>query len=615
MNMAISAVTPDFLQGGGEMGELTRRFDWGATTLGPPEVWPQSLRLAVRLLLTSQHPMFIWWGPDLIQFYNDAYRLTMGPERHPRALGQPGRACWEEIWDIIGPQIELVLSGRGATWREDQLVPVTRHGRREDVWWTYGYSPIHDDQAANGVGGVLVVCNDVTDRHRIVEALQASEQRLKLALDASQLVGIWDWDVAADRITGDARFARLHGLDPGRVETGLTRAEAHVRLHPDDRARLGETLDDAIANGRPPGLRGTPRRADGGVRWAEAHGVQMIDPEGRQHYLGATVDVTAGRAAEERLRSLFEQAPGFVAVMRGPDHVFELHNQAYSDLLGGRDLAGQSVRDAMPELAGQGFLERLDQVYVSGEPFVARGAEIMLQRSAEGLERRFLDFVYQPIRDADGAVSGILAQGHDITEQRKAEEHRQLLVNELNHRVKNTLSTIQAVAQQTMRDNVPMKQARDAFVDRLIAMSRNHDLLTMTNWEGADLSDVVDQALSAHVPPDRRRVAGPSLQLEPRVALALGMALHELATNAAKYGALSIAAGQVEVLWSVDPDDRGGRRLALQWREHGGPPVAPPGRKGFGSRLIERGLSQELNGEARLIYEPTGVVCLITAPV
>lgn len=126
MNMAISAVTPDFLQGGGEMGELTRRFDWESTPLGSPEVWPQSLRLAVRLLLTSQHPMFIWWGPDLIQFYNDAYRLTMGPERHPRALGQPGRACWEEIWDIIGPQIDLVLSGRGATWHEGQLVPVTR---------------------------------------------------------------------------------------------------------------------------------------------------------------------------------------------------------------------------------------------------------------------------------------------------------------------------------------------------------------------------------------------------------------------------------------------------------------------------------------------------------
>ena len=142
------------------MGALTRAYDWTKTPLGPPDGWPQSLKTAVRLLLTSQHPMFIWWGPELIQFYNDAYRQTMGPERHPSALGQCGYDCWTEIWDIIGPQIEFVMAGKGATWHVDQLVPVTRHGRREDVWWTYGYSPIDIE---GQVGGVLVVCNDVTD--------------------------------------------------------------------------------------------------------------------------------------------------------------------------------------------------------------------------------------------------------------------------------------------------------------------------------------------------------------------------------------------------------------------------------------------------------------------
>ena len=118
--------TQDFLRGGGEMGALTRGYDWTKTPLGPPDGWPQSLKTAVRLLLTSQHPMFIWWGPELIQFYNDAYRQTMGPERHPSALGQYGYDCWTEIWDIIGPQIEFVMAGKGATWHVDQLAPVTR---------------------------------------------------------------------------------------------------------------------------------------------------------------------------------------------------------------------------------------------------------------------------------------------------------------------------------------------------------------------------------------------------------------------------------------------------------------------------------------------------------
>src|SRR4029077_19955765 len=113
-------------------------------------------------VLDSNHPMMIFWGPDLIQFYNDALRKSMGPERHPSALGQPVRECWGEIWPIIGAQIESIMANGPATWHEDQLVPVMRHGRREDSWWTYGYSPIRD---ATGVRGILVVCNDVTKEH------------------------------------------------------------------------------------------------------------------------------------------------------------------------------------------------------------------------------------------------------------------------------------------------------------------------------------------------------------------------------------------------------------------------------------------------------------------
>jgi PAS domain-containing protein len=167
--------TFDFLSNGGELGKLMRACNWEATPLGAPQRWPEILKTTLRLVLTSNHPMFIWWGHDLIQFYNDAYRKTMGPERHPSALGQPGRECWGEIWDIIGPQIESVMAGGGATWHEDQLVPVTRHGQREEVWWTYGYSPIED---SSGVRGVLVVCNDVTNEHLHREELKKLNQQL-----------------------------------------------------------------------------------------------------------------------------------------------------------------------------------------------------------------------------------------------------------------------------------------------------------------------------------------------------------------------------------------------------------------------------------------------------
>ncbi len=170
----------DFLAGGGEMGARMRAHDWAATGLGPPEGWPPPLRTAVRLMLNTGHPMYIWWGPELLCLYNDAYRRSIGPERHPGSLGRPGREVWAEIWPIIGPQIEQVMRGEGATWHENQLVPITRHGRLEEVYWTYSYSPIDEERAPNGVGGVLVVCTETTEavreRARQAFALALSER-------------------------------------------------------------------------------------------------------------------------------------------------------------------------------------------------------------------------------------------------------------------------------------------------------------------------------------------------------------------------------------------------------------------------------------------------------
>jgi PAS domain S-box-containing protein len=308
----------DFLSGGGEMGALTRAFDWANTSIGAPKTWPQSLRTTLRILLTSRHPMFIWWGPELIQFYNDAYLRTMGPERHPSALGQRGRDCWAEIWDIIGPQIDFVMAGKGATWQEDQLVPVTRHGGLQQVWWTYGYSPI---DAESGVGGVLVVCNDVTEGHETREALRRVNATIEAEREATR--------EANDKLAAESGF----------------------------------------------------------------------------------------------LRELFQQAPSFVAVLRGPEHIFELTNAAYIQLVGHRDVVGMTVRDALPEIAGQGFLELLDNVYRTGEPFVGKQIPAVLQVAPNGpTERRLLDFVYQPIKGADGTVRGIFVEGIDFTQSAITQE-------------------------------------------------------------------------------------------------------------------------------------------------------------------------------------------------
>jgi two-component sensor histidine kinase len=479
----------DFLAGGGEMGALTRAFDWNGTLLGSPGTWPQSLRVTVRLLLNTGHPMFIWWGPDLIQFYNDAYRRTLGPERHPSALGQSGRVCWAEIWDIIGPQIDFVMSGKGSTWDEDRLVPVTRNGRREDVWWTYSYGPI---DVEGGVGGVLVVCNDVTAQHLTHDALK-------------------------------------------------------------DQSRL--------------------------------------------------------------LRQMFEQAPSFMAVLRGPDHVFELTNAAYRKLVGDRDIVGKPVREVIPEVEGQGYFELLEEVYRSGKTHVGRRMPLAL-RAAEGLppKQLFLDFVYAPIMEANGEVSGIFVEGVDITDHMRAEEHLRLINDELQHRVKNTLTVVSAIASQTLR-GTSNDDALNKFQNRLAAFATAHDSLTTANWAAGGVRNIVQGALTPHRSADDRfSISGPDIILGAKPALSLALAIHELATNAVKYGALSDDCGRVRIEWD-ERFDGGMPTFHFLWQEADGPAVVEPSSLGFGSLLIRRVLEADFGPNVETLYQERGLICRLSAPM
>ena len=287
------------------MGALTRAHDWSATPLGRPESWPQSLRTAVRILLNTNHPMFIWWGPELIQFYNDAYRQTMGPERHPGALGQRGRECWAEIWPIIGPQIEQVMSGGGATWNENQLVPVTRHGRLEQVYWTYGYSPIDED---DGIGGVLVVCRDVTSDYLAAAALREREAELARVQQIGRIGGLEVDLTTGFRNRRSPEYLLIHGLPPDAAN------ESHEdwvqRLHPEDRETTEKKFRDAVAGDvREYSVRyRIIRPNDGETRWISVKSTIERDAQGKAlRLVGAHTDITEQIAAEQALRQSEER--------------------------------------------------------------------------------------------------------------------------------------------------------------------------------------------------------------------------------------------------------------------------------------------------------------------
>jgi PAS domain S-box-containing protein len=227
-------------------------------------------------------------------------------------------------------------------------------------------------------------------------------------------------------------------------------------------------------------------------------------------------------------------------------------------------------------------------------------------------------FFTSPIRDKTGDVVQHFVSVVDLTKHKQEEDRLRFLLAELNHRTQNTLATVQAIAVQTLRGAAD-KEVVDTFEGRILALSKAHSLLGRKDWERVSLRDVIDQILQPFGLNDRRvarfSVGGEDVRLQPKAALTLAMVFHELATNAAKHGALSNgAAGEIDIAWQVEPTPQGDR-MRLRWQESGGPPVTPPGRKGFGSRLIEGGLAQELDGEVRLDYELAGVVCQIIMPV
>jgi two-component sensor histidine kinase len=221
----------------------------------------------------------------------------------------------------------------------------------------------------------------------------------------------------------------------------------------------------------------------------------------------------------------------------------------------------------------------------------------------------------QAIEDSNGAIVGAVSVGLDITERKRGEEQRRLLVNELNHRVKNTLAIVQSIVLQTLRASSNPMEVRDALQSRLIALSSAHDVLNRESWEGAELAAVVAAALDAHAGAGQVHAEGPAVWLPPSFAMSMTLILHELATNAAKYGALSAANGHVRLGWAVQKAGENKLHLTIRWSERDGPPVAQPRRRGFGSRLIARLMAAEQDGSSVIDYAASGVTCILNAVI
>ena len=472
--------------------------------------------------------------------------------------------------------------------------------------------------------------DEVTENLRVVdEELQRSERRFQTIADAMpQLV----WSTLPDGYHDyfNRRWHDFTGTEPGTTMGGIW----NDLLHPDDRQRAARRWQHSLETGEPYEIEYRFKAADGAYRWFIGRAVPIRDRSGRiERWFGTCTDIHDKKLAEGALVAAQEQLTARVAelaqekarlerlMISAPNVIF------INDLRRGRNAyINPQVFDALgyapSELMGRPLKALGDLVHPEDRARVAE-FDAQVRRMADGEVKeieyrirhadgshRWFQFRETPFqRDGAGKVTQILGTALDIGARKQADERQQMLIRELHHRVKNILATVQAIASATGRSSRSFEVFREDFSERLVSLGRTHSLLTREAWAGADLRDILGSELAPYMDAGGGRVTieGPSIIIPRDMTVSVGMAIHELTTNAVKYGALSVPEGRVHVAIDTDgavPEPR----MTLVWRESGGPEVVPPQRSGFGSLLLNRLLASQLGGEVAIDYRPEGVL-------
>ncbi len=420
------------------MGALMRAKDWSETVLGKPESWPQSLRTTLSIILHSKFPMFLWWGPELICFYNDAYRPSLGENgKHPAILGMRAEEAFAEAWPIIKPLIDVVLIQGEATWSEDQLVPIYRNGKIEDVYWTFSYSPVNDE--SGGRMGIFVACTETTEKVKTLKSLEESNKRyFEHIMQAPVAMCIFK---GKDHVVEIANDLMLRLWEKTRAEVvNRPIAECVPEIAGQGlealRDRVFETGEKYAVYERPLKLMRNGklettyvsfvyeafREADGTISGIVAIGTDVTQQVKERKKL---------EESEERFRTLIKEAPFGTIILKGVDHVIELANEESLRLFGkNSSIIGKRLIEALPELEGQPYMEMLDNVYNTGE--TASGNESLVYLEIDGvLQTCYFNFIYKALRNLDGKIWGILCMGYNVTSQiearKKIEENEEKL--------------------------------------------------------------------------------------------------------------------------------------------------------------------------------------------
>lgn len=498
----------------------------------------------------------------------------------------------------------------------DRYVVEKRLTRKDGrVIWVSVTSSTLCDPAGRFLYGIRVM-HDITERKRREEMLRVSEQNLRNLL-AVLPAAIYTTDAEGKITSYNQAAVDLWGRAP---KLGSDEWCGSWRIYRPDGTRLPHDqcpMAQAIREDRPiRGAEAVAERPDGTRAPFLPYPTPLHDESGT--LIGAInmlVDITDRKAhtiLAERLASIVESSDDAI-VSKDLNGIIKTWNKGAERVFGysAAEAIGQPITMIIPQD------RRNEEARVIAR--IRAGERIdhyeTIRRRKDG-SMVDISLSVSPIADGDGNIVGASKIARDITERRRAERQRHVLVGELNHRVKNTLATMQSIASQTFRGNGEPRDLLWAFEGRLFALSRAHDQLSRESWEAADLHATLEGIFAPYGTGEkgRIRVVGEPVRLSPQVAVAFAMVLHELATNAAKYGALSRPHGEVEVKWNVSNSGLP-PLLEMVWQETGGPPVKPPKRAGFGSRFIDRAVSQELNGKVEVAYDSGGLRCRIEVPL
>ncbi|WP_026729538.1 PAS domain-containing protein [Flavobacterium denitrificans] len=413
----------DFLSNGGEMGALTRAKDWSKTSLGAVETWPQSLRTTLGILLHSKFPMFLFWGPEHICFYNDAYRPSLGKEgKHPDILGQKGAEYWPEIWDFIGPLIDQVLNDGEPTWHEDQLVPIYRNGSLEDVYWTFSYSPVMNDDGK--ISGVLVVCTETTEKVKICKELEESNERYRnnilqtpnamcifrgknFVVEIANKLMLEIWERKEHEVLNKPIFEAIPeasgaGLEELLMKVYLTGERFTANELPVKLTRNGKVVNTFINV-----VYEALKEPDGTIS-----GIVAIAND-------VTLQVNARTAIEEsekRFKNIVKQVPLGIAILKGKDLIVELANDTYYQIVDKteEETLNRPVFESVPETRDAVY-PLISKVYEEGVPFFTDELPVIINRYGRQ-EECYFNIVFHPLREESNKVSGVIVVGYEVTE-------------------------------------------------------------------------------------------------------------------------------------------------------------------------------------------------------